>query len=587
MMTSTRSLKRYGYLLHRYLKPLRLKVTFLTLLIFGTIGLQLLNPQLIRIFIDAALTKTEPHTLVWAALTFLGSSLLLQGINLAATYLSEDIGWRATNQLRTDLARHCLHLDMTFHNEHTPGEMVERIDGDVAEIANFFAQFVIRMGGNLLLIVGILVVLWCEDWRLSLALSLFGLIAVAGFTAIRNVAVEHWNSARQASADLFGFLEEHLAGTEDLRASGAVDYVLHHLFKFDKERLDKSLQGESMSILVIWMWFGLQTLGLAIAFVTSYLLFRAQLLTVGTVYLVLYYTQSMFGPLRDISNEIQQVQQALASIERVANLTARESSIRSGQQATLPVGPLGIAFDQVSFGYTKETVIHNISFHLEPGQVLGLLGHTGSGKTTLTRLLCRLHDPDQGAIWLQANGMQINLHDIALPALRQHVGLVTQDVQLFQATVRDNLTFFDRSILDQTLLETITAVGLADWLAGLPAGLDTPIKPEGGNLSAGEAQLLALVRVFLRNPGLVILDEASSRLDPATEQRIERAVDRLLEKRTAIIIAHRLRTVQRADQIMILEHGQIREVGAYGQLSHDPTARFYQLLQTGMEEVLA
>ncbi|HAE58786.1 MAG TPA: ABC transporter ATP-binding protein, partial [Anaerolineae bacterium] len=180
-----------------------------------------------------------------------------------------------------------------------------------------------------------------------------------------------------------------------------------------------------------------------------------------------------------------------------------------------------------------------------------------------------------------------NLCDLQLAALRQKIAIVTQDVQLFRASVRDNLTFFDRSIPDERILKTLRELELDGWLNSLPDGLDSELDTGGRSLSAGEGQLLAFARVFLRDPGLVILDEASSRLDPATEQRLERAIDKLLQNRTAIIIAHRLGTVHRADDIMILEDGQVQEYGNRQQLAADPQSRFYQLLQTGLEEVLA
>jgi ABC-type multidrug transport system fused ATPase/permease subunit len=218
---------------------------------------------------------------------------------------------------------------------------------------------------------------------------------------------------------------------------------------------------------------------------------------------------------------------------------------------------------------------------------LGLLGRTGSGKTTITRLLFRLYEAQNGQICLGENGRSTNLRDTPLDTLRQNIGLVTQDVQLFRATVRDNLTFFDRTIPDEKILAVIEQLELWDWYNALPDGLDTELETEGTSLSAGEAQLLAFTRVFLQNPGLIILDETSSRLDPATEQLIERAVDKLLQNRTGIIVAHRLQTVERADMIMILENGRLREFGPYHQLAHDPTSRFYNLRQTGLEEVLA
>ncbi|MFP4396333.1 MAG: ATP-binding cassette domain-containing protein, partial [Anaerolineales bacterium] len=209
-------------------------------------------------------------------------------------------------------------------------------------------------------------------------------------------------------------------------------------------------------------------------------------------------------------------------------------------------------------------------------------GRTGSGKTTLARLLMRLYDPTEGRVCL--GGLPLTTttrHDV-----RRRVALVTQEVQLFRASVRDNLTFFNPQIADTEIIAVLRQLGLDAWLASLPDGLDTELSADGGGLSAGEAQLLAFARVFLFDPSLVILDEASSRLDPATERQIERAIDMLLTGRTGVIIAHRLHTVQRADEVLILEEGRIREHGPRAALAADPTSYFHHLLQTGMEEVL-
>ncbi len=209
---------------------------------------------------------------------------------------------------------------------------------------------------------------------------------------------------------------------------------------------------------------------------------------------------------------------------------------------------------------------------------MGLLGRTGSGKSTITKLIFRLYDPSEGVVRLGGHDLRQAKQNI----LRQYMGLVSQEVQLFQASVRENLTLFDNQVPDDKILAILKDLGMTTWLESLAEGLDTRL--EGvNNLSAGEAQLLAFARVFLTNPGLVILDEASSRLDPATEQLIEKATDNLLTNRTGIIVAHRLATVQRADEIMILEKGQIVEHGPRVALTADPISRFYRLLQTGLE----
>jgi ATP-binding cassette subfamily B protein len=307
-------------------------------------------------------------------------------------------------------------------------------------------------------------------------------------------------------------------------------------------------------------------------------------MTVGTVYLLVQYANLLGRPIRELTQQIETLQNIGAATQRLAELRAIERKIVDGPGAEMPGGALPLAFQDVTFSYDEdEPVLQDLSFQLQPGTVLGLLGRTGSGKTTLARLVYRLYDPSAG--WISLGG--VDSRQPSVKALRERVAIVTQDVQLFQASVRDNLTFFDRSIDDERIHAVIEELELSDWYGSLPEGLDTKLETGGRGLSAGEAQLLAFTRVFLRDPGLVILDEASSRLDPATEQLIERAVDRLLRNRTAIIIAHRLGTVQRADEIMILRDGRVIEYGERERLAADPTSRFYELLQTGLEEVLA
>lgn len=218
---------------------------------------------------------------------------------------------------------------------------------------------------------------------------------------------------------------------------------------------------------------------------------------------------------------------------------------------------------------------------MKPGEVLGVLGRTGSGKTSLTRLIVRFYDVSKGSILLDG----LDVRQFQLATLRQRVAMVTQDVQLFEGTIRDNITFFNPTIADQQIIHVLETLELDEWFKVLPDGLDTHLTSGGRNLSAGQAQLLAFVRVFLRNPGLVILDEASSRLDIVTEQRIATAIDKLLNQCTGVIIAHRLQAIQRADQLLILENGRVIEYGSRIELSRDPNSYFYKLLQAGNEAI--
>lgn len=248
----------------------------------------------------------------------------------------------------------------------------------------------------------------------------------------------------------------------------------------------------------------------------------------------------------------------------------------------LPEGPLSVAIEDLHFAYASgEPVLRGIDLALPAGASLGLLGRTGSGKTTLTRLLFRLADPDRGSLRLGG----IELRRASEASRRRRVALVTQEVQLFHASVRDNLCLFRRDFADAELRAAVEAVGLGPWLAGLPGGLDTVLASGGSGLSAGQAQLLALARLLLGEPGLVVLDEASARLDPATEAALDRALARALAGRTAIVIAHRLATLRRVDAIAILENGRVVEQGARAALAADPASRFARLLAAGQEDL--
>ena len=582
-------LKQYWSLLGTYLKPEWPRAVFMFVLLLGSIGLQLFVPQIVRTFIDAALAG-EPV----ADLTRLGAWFLVLAVGkeagtLWSTYISQDVRWRATNALRRDLAMHALRLDMKFHNLKTPGEMIERVDSDVDELSNFFSQFVIQILGNLVLLVGVLFMLFREDPRIGLAFLAFSLATFFVLVRIINYAVAQWERAREASAELFGFLEERLAGTEDIAALGAGAYKMQRLSGALTKHLVDSRQAWVKGA-VIWMVsLSIFTLGNILAFAMGAVFFTAGTLTIGGVYVIFHYTELMRRPLETITRQMQDLQRAGGSVARIQELFSMQPDqkdgpgIEGGVHALAEAGALNVAFDSVEFSYGEdERTLHEIDFRVRPGEVLGLLGRTGSGKTTIARLLFRLYDPQGGAVRL--NG--IDLREPSLETLRRGVAMVTQDVQLFKATVRDNLTFFDRAIPDEAVEAALRDLGLWDWVGTLPEGLDTLLESGGGGLSAGEAQLLAFTRVFLRDPGLVVLDEASSRLDPATEQLIERAIDKLLADRTAIIIAHRLATVQRADRIMILENGRIIEHGDRLALAADPASCFAGLLRTGMEEVL-
>lgn len=592
-------LEQYRHVLREYMFPWRSRVLLLALMLFTSIGLQLVNPQILRLFIDTAIDSgnnlsasgslwpapdTTMHELLMVALLFIAVAILQQLVAVGAVYFGEDVGWKATNKLRSDLADHCLRLDMSFHHQRTPGEMIERVDSDVTQIANFFSQFVVIILANILLLAGVVAMIFRENTITGVIMAFYALFTLWALNAMRSLAIPAWGSAREASASFYGFLEEQLSGTEDTRASGAVPWTLRNFARLMYFRLRSEQKASVMNAAIFGVVAFCAILGLGISLVAGYLLYQQGLITLGTIFLFVTYTHILVRPMRELTMQVQELQKAGAGIGRVIELLSIKTKIEDGRGAPVPPGPLDVEFDDVSFAYNdREVVLQNVDFHLQPGKVLGLLGRTGSGKTTISRLLFRLYDPVEGSVRLGGT----DLREASLQQLRQRVGIVTQDVQLFRASVRDNLTFFDDSIPDERIHEAIHDLGLGPWLAQLPEGLDTRIESGGRGLSAGEAQLLAFTRVFLKDPGLVILDEASSRLDPLTEHRIERAIDKLLHRRSGIIVAHRLATVQRSDEIMVIDKGCIIEHDSRARLAADPDSRFSHLLRTGLEEALA
>lgn len=576
--------RRYFSLLVAYLKPQWFTTLLMVLSLLANTGLQLLSPQILRSFIDIALYGGASLSLVWTGLFFMLVTLASQGMAIATSYLCANVAWRATNQLRYDLVVHCLALDMSFHKAHTPGELIERIDGDVDLLSNFFSQFVINLLGSVILLVAVLVLYFTISWLVGVVMTVFALGVFTLLVPLRRRSLPLWRSMRQASAEFFGFLSERIVGTEDIRANGATNYIMRRFYQIVRNWLPLNLKANMTLFQVGAVSLFLFLCGNAIVISLGAYLWSRGLATVGTVYLLYAYTGSLSQPLSQIQTQLQDLQQAEAGIQRIDALLSLESTLKDGPGAKLPPGALSVSFHNLSFRYVPgEPVLRDLSFHLPPGQILGVLGSTGSGKTTLARLLFRMYDPQQGEISIG----DVALRQTRLQDMRRRIGLVTQDVQLFQASVRDNLTFFNPTISDQRILEVFDDLGLSQWYRSLPAGLDTELEPNGEGLSAGEAQLLALTRVFLSDPGLVILDEASSRLDPATEYLLEHAIEKLLVGRTAIVIAHRLAMLERADLILILENGQILEQGSREGLAGDPDSHFSQVLRAGLGEVMA
>lgn len=552
----------------------------------GGIAIQIMNPQIIRDFIDAALSAQHDNEdeLLKMALLFFGLAIGQQGLAVLATYLAQTIGWQATNQLKEDLVAHALRLDMGYFKTIRQGEIIEVIEGDVNVLFNFFSRMVIIIVSNLLLLFGVLYMYFREDYRIGLGQTLFVILAYYLTGKIKTFGSSLWTENRHRTGRAFGYAGEILQNTEDIQACGAGVYVRGRF----QSMLDEWFPIRLKAGLAGWSYFMLSMLLQLTSFGISLLmgtwLWEKGLVSVGTIYMFYAYTNHLNRPIEAIQRQIQEVQTVTVSLERIQDILERDSAIQEPEQPRTVKSPIALSLENVSFAYEEdEPVLQNLSFNLKPGQCLGVIGRTGSGKTTLAKLLIRLYDVDLGQICLN----DIPIKDISLNTLRKRVAYVTQDVQLFSGTIRDNLTFFDQTITDEVLRSAIDMMGMGEWFAKYAEGFDTRIGTGGVGLSAGEAQLLTFVRVFLTNPDIVILDEVSSRLDPETERQLQVTIKRLLRNRIGIVIAHKLWTLEQADEILVLEKGKVLEYGKRALLVKDRRSRYSQLLEVGTEEVLA
>ncbi|MEV4059051.1 ABC transporter ATP-binding protein [Nonomuraea dietziae] len=558
----------------RHLRPGPRSAAALTAAVVAATALPLAAPQLTRGFVDDAIGGASTRHLTLLALGYLALAVAGQVARLLTAWLASRLAWDGTNRLRERLAEHALGLDMAFHGRHTPGEMIERVDGDVVAVADFVVAFLMDVVAGLLLLAGVIVMVLTIDVRLGAVLLVYCLLIGYGMARAQRLAVPSAARSRAADAALFGNLEERLAGAEDLRANGAGEHAVNRFHQasaalFHAENRDARigttlLAGTSVAFAA----------GTAIVLGLAAWTRQSGTLTVGTAVLLFQYTLMVRAPFERLIDQLRQYQTALAGMTRIGELLAerRTLPLPADPRPLPPKGPLSLELDGVGFAYADDVtrVLSDVTITLAPGETLGLVGRTGSGKTTIARMVLRLYDPTEGAVRIGG----LDLRDADPASVRARTCVVTQDVQLFAASVRDNLTLFRPLDDDRRLRAVLADVGLGEWLATLPDGLDTELR----GVSAGEAQLLAFARAFLTDPGLVVLDEASSRLDPATERRVEQSVDRLLKDRTGVLIAHRLSSLSRVDKIAVVDGGRIVEYGYRHELAADPDSRFSRML---------
>ncbi|MGL5675777.1 MAG: ABC transporter ATP-binding protein [Cellulosilyticaceae bacterium] len=577
--------EKQGYLklLKKYLKHQKGWMTLLAIAILAKTGIQIYSPLMVSRFIDHAMGDDRNNQyLVGMALFYLCLVCSAVGISLMITYVSQKVGWYATNQMREDLMQHCLSLDVSFHQGKRPGELVEMINGDVDMLFNFFSRMGIVLVSNAVLVVGVLGMYYRIDYRMGFLQTVFVVFSWFALLKIKNMGVEYRKENRRYATEISGLIGEVVKNTEDIAGVGAKHYVKN---KFNT-LLRNWLKIRTKVSIIIWVPFMmlllLQATGFGMVFGIGTYLWMQGTITLGMIYLFYDYMRYLLQPVGEIQRQMEDLQNVEASLARIRDLLDEEVGIKDGQDELEEGRIERLTVEKVTFGYGEKEVLKDVDLTFYKGQTAALIGRTGSGKTTLASLMMRFYDVEEGCISI--NGKKIK--DVPVQSLRENITYITQDIHILQTTIRNNITLYNKAISDEAILGAIAHMGLIQWFARFENGLDTCIGSSGVGLSAGESQILASIRAFLKNPQIVILDEVTSKLDLETERELYKAYNKLMEDRICIVIAHRLQTIKDVDRVIVLEAGRVIEDGGYRGLLEDESSHFHSLYyQIDTEEV--
>jgi len=563
----------------KYIRPYKSEVLIALALLLVTAALQVVGPLLTKLAIDRYLApsgrpmrtpldgylSSNPWTgLVQISVVYLVSIALALLCDFGEQYLMQWVGQKAMFDLRRELMAHLQRLDLTFYDRNPVGRLVTRLTTDVDALNELFASGLLMILGDLLMLLFVIAaMLELSPGMTAFMLAVMPLVVLVTIQFRRSVQ-QSYRRIRVAIARINSYLQEHINGIAVLQL---FNREARSRAEFDRINLDHMEAYKDAITAYGWFYPVIEFLGmLALALMLAYGGFRIRggALTLGVLVAFFQYGLRFFRPIQDLSEKYNILQSAMAASERVFKLLDTPVQIQSpARTQPLPRGPQAIEFDRVWFAYKDEDwVLTDVSFRIEPGETIAVVGHTGAGKTTLTSLLLRFYDIQRGSI--RVGGVDIRELDLA--ELRRNFGVVLQDPHLFTGTIAQNIRLGTSGISDQQLSESAERVNLLDFVQTLPERFDQPVRERGAGFSTGQKQLISFARALAHSPNYLVLDEATSSVDTETELRIREALARLVEGRTSIVIAHRLSTIQRADRILVMHKGKLREIGTHQEL---------------------
>jgi ATP-binding cassette subfamily B multidrug efflux pump len=564
-----------------YLRPYRLWVllALVAIVLYGL--LQAVPPYLLKLEVDRYLdptagAKVPPFLarylsanplrgiLQIAFAFFLPTVLITFFLEFAQSFTMQLVGQRVMYDLRKQLFAHLQRLELSFYDRNPVGRMVTRVTTDVDVLNDLFASGMVAIFGDFFTLFSIMVVMLSLNWRLALltfsVLPFIALVTVAFRKAVR----DSYRKIRVAIARINAYLQEHITGMAVIQLFNREQRSFEEFEQVNRAHMEAYKD----SILAYGLFYpAVEFLGvLAVAIILERggaMAFQGAV-TAGTAIAFIQYSQRFFRPIQDLSDKYNILQSAMASAERIFELLDTPVTIADPPQPQPLASPEGrVEFRQVGFAYRDEhRVLEDVSFTVEPGETVAIVGHTGAGKTTLTSLLLRFYDVQGGQVLFDG----IDIRELGLRDLRRNFGIVLQDPFLFSGTIAGNIRMGSKGISDARLREAARQVNILDFIESLPGGFDEPVRERGATLSVGQKQLLSFARALAHDPRVLILDEATSSVDPETEALIREALRRLLEHRTSVVIAHRLSTIQNASKIVVMHKGRVREVGTHQEL---------------------
>ena len=580
------------------------KVTVLAFIsIIGASFLQVIPPYLLKVEVDRYLDpgrgvpvvafldpwlSADPRVGIFqiVLLIFLPVLLLAFALEFVQTYTMQFVGQKIMFDLRREVFAHLQRLPLSFFDKNQAGRLVTRVTADVDVLNDLFASGVVAIFGDFFTLFGIIIVMLTINWRIALMTFAVLPLIVMTTMAFRRVVRESYRRIRAALARINAYLQEHLSGIAVIQLLNREERSFEEFETINRDHLKAykdsilayglfypAVEYFGVIAVAIVLWFGG---GLAMDGVVS----------LGVVLAFIQYSQRFYRPIQDLSDKYNILQSAMASSERIFKLLDTPVTIADpARPVDLPPGKGKIEFRNVSFGYQEDhRVLENVSFTVDSGQTVAVVGHTGAGKTTLSNLLLRFYDVEEGAILLDG----VDIRKLRQADLRRNLAIVLQDPYLFTGTISTNIRLGTEGIGQETVERAAERVKLDRYIRQFPEKYQAPVDERSSTLSVGQKQLLSYARALAHDPRILILDEATSSVDPETELAVREGVEKLLENRTALVIAHRLSTIQNADKIVVLHKGQVREIGTHGELmkKQELYYKLYQL-QYKQQEPLA